>query len=158
MQYPKQVYKMPMTTRATAASARSAMPSTPPRVQRIPVCPDAPSRVRPVPTPLPPTTPIVLMKIEMREHGCADEEVDEDDNEAWMTSTLNFASRDAMVRYFKYLFESGGGNGFESAIILGIEESSSLDKFLEKIAKDTGHGFQINKNLSISVYNTVIIN
>ena len=148
---------MPMTTRASAASARCAVIQTPPRIQRVPVCPPTPSRVRPVPNPLPPTTPIVVMKIEMREHGCADEDADEDDDTAWMSTTLHFASPDAMTNYFKYLFESNGGNGFESAIMLHIEENSSIDEFLEKIISIKDY-WQINKNLNICVYNSVLIN
>jgi hypothetical protein len=97
------------------------------------------------------------MKIEMREHGCADEDADEDDDTAWMSTTLHFASPDAMTNYFKYLFESNGGNGFESAIMLHIEENSSIDEFLEKITSIKDY-WQINKNLSIYVYNSVLIN
>ena len=150
---------MPMTTRASASRARSAMPQTPPRIQRVPVCPPAPSRIRPVPNALPPSTPIVCMKIEMRGYGSPDEEVDEDDAEEWMTSTLNFASRDAMARYFKYLFESGGGNGFENAIMLYIEENSSIDEFLEKLGSmATYDRWDFNKNLNLFVYNFAIIN
>jgi len=99
------------------------------------------------------------MKIEMRAYGSSDDEVNEDDDEEWMTSTLNFASRDAMARYFKYLFESGGGNGFENAIMLYIEENSSIDEFLEKLTSMASYDrWDFNKNLNLFVYNFAIIN
>jgi len=126
--------------------------STPPRINRVPVCPPAPKR----PSHLSPiTTPIVIMQIDMRQHGDPDEE-DEDDENNWMKSNLYFTSREAMANYFTYLVNSGGGNGFENAILLDIEEHSSLEQFLEKIGslKDV---WQINKNLSVYVYSNVII-
>jgi len=91
----------------------------------------------------------------MRQHGDPDEEDDDDENN-WMKSNLYFTSREAMANYFTYLVNSGGGNGFENAILLDIEEHSSLEQFLEKIGslKDV---WQINKNLSVYVYSNVII-
>lgn len=127
--------------------------STPPRINRVLICPPAPRR--PIPPPPPPTTtPIVIMQIDMRD---ADEDVKDDDESHWMRSNLYFTTREAMANYFTNLFNSGGGNGFENAILLDIEENSSLEKFLEKIAssKDV---WEINKNLSVYVYSNVIIN
>jgi len=124
--------------------------STPPSINRVLVCPSAPKR----PNPSPLTKPIVIMQIDMRQHGDADEE---DDDDYWMKSNLYFTSREAMASYFTYLVNSGGGNGFENAILLHIEENSSLEKFLETIGNMTDR-WQINKNLSIYIYNSVIIN
>jgi len=93
------------------------------------------------------------MQINLRD----DEIKDEDDENEWMRTNLYFISRDAMGNYFKYLFQSGGGNGFENAILLDIEKNSTIDKFVEKIGslKDM---WQVNKNLSIYVYNNVLNN
>jgi len=96
----------------------------------------------------------------MRQYG--DEKVDLDsdaDAEQWMSSTLRFASPDAMTNYFKYLFERGGGNGYENAIMLHIEEHSSVDEFLEKITSMSPYvHWDLNKNLNLFIYNDVIIN
>jgi len=150
---------MPSTTRASAASARSAIPQTPPRVQRAPICPPAPARTATIVAIPSSTTSIVCMKIEMRGYGSSDDEVDEEDYEAWMTSTLHFASRDAMARYFTYLFESGFGNGYENAIMLHIEENSSTEEFLEKIANMRSYArWDLNRNLNLFIYNDVLNN
>jgi len=97
------------------------------------------------------------MQIDMRQHGEADEEADEDDESEWMRSNLHFTTREAMANYFTYLYRSGAVNGFEGAILLYIEENSSLEKFLEKIGS-LNHCWQINKNLNIYIYTSVIIN
>lgn len=133
-----------------------AMIQTPPRIQRTPVCPPAPARPRRAATTPPPTTPIVIMQIEMRQHGEADEEVDDDDESEWMRSNIYFTSREAIARYFTNLVD-GGGNGFENAIMLDIEENSSLEKFVQKITT-MNDLWQINKNLNIYVYTNVINN
>jgi hypothetical protein len=93
------------------------------------------------------------MQIDMRQ----DEVKDEDDESEWMRSNLHFTTREAMANYFSYLFHTGGGNGFESAILLHIEENSSIEKFLEKIGS-LKHCWQVNKNLNIYIYTSVIIN
>jgi len=98
------------------------------------------------------------MQIDMRKHGWPDEDVDDEDDESeWMRSNLYFTSREAMERYIEYLYKGGSGNGFEDAIMLHIEENSTLNEFLEKIVslKDS---WQINKNLRIYVHDNVIIN
>ena len=130
--------------------------STPPRLKRELVCPPAP--VRPLLVSRPLTTQIFIMKIQMRKNGDPDEKVeDEEDQEEWSISDLYFASRDAMAHYFNYLYQSGGGNGFENAIIAHIEEDSRLDKFLDKIASMTSSKcWEINKNLNIYIYNNVL--
>ena len=146
---------MPVTTR----SQNHAMPQTPPRIQRAPICPPAPARPATISSILSPTTSIVSMKIEMREHGLPDVDVDEDDDEAWMKTTLHFASRDAMTRYFTYLFQNGFGNGYENAIMLHIEDNSSIEEFLEKIANIAPYArWDLNRNLNLFIYNDVLNN
>ena len=130
--------------------------STPPRIERDLVCPPAPKRP---PLVIPPsTTSILIMKIQIRKNGYEEEEVeDDDDQEQWMTSNLYFASRDTMAHYFTYLFQSGNGNGYENAILTHIEENTSLDNFLQKIASmDSRDSWQLNKNLNIYIYNNVL--
>jgi hypothetical protein len=130
--------------------------STPPRIERIRECPPAPKRP---PLVIPPsTTSILIMRIQIRKNGDPDDHVeDEDDQEQWMTTNLYFTSRDAMAHYFTYLFQSGNGNGYENAILAHIEENTSLDKFLQKIASmDSRDSWQINKNLNIYVYTNVL--
>ena len=130
--------------------------STPPRINRVPVCPPAPRR--PIPPPQPPTTPIVIMQIDMRQHGLHDEQVnDEDDENEWMRHNLYFTSREAMERYIEYLYKRGDGCGFEDAIILHIQENSTLNEFLEKISTMKA-SWQLNKNLSIYIYNNIVHN
>ena len=138
--------------------------STPPRVAREAICPPAPTRPSYTCSyiscsfPIPVTTPIFNMKIEMRQHGCVDEESDEKEDD-WMTKTIYFASRDAMARYFTFIYElNDDSSEFEAAILLYISENSSLDTFLEKIISMTSEeSWQLNKNLNIYIYTDVII-
>ena len=132
--------------------------STPPATPSSGICPPAPRRPAYVPLPQPRTTPIVIMQIDIRKHGWADENVDDEDDETeWMRTNLYFTDRHNMELYFEYLYRSGCGNGFEEAIILHIENNSTLGEFLEKISslKDS---WEINKNLRIYVHDNVIIN
>ena len=149
---------MHVMTRSQAAASRT-------NIQKMVSRPATAANPRPRPqisTSLisPTTTSIVSMKIQMRQHGWADDDIeDEDDAEEWMTSTLHFASREAMANYFKYLFESNGGNGFETAILLEIFENSSLDDFIEKITQMSNYvHWDMNRNLNFYIYNDSIIN
>ena len=131
--------------------------STPPRIERIRECPPAPKRPS-LPLVFPPSTrSILIMRIEMRKNGDADDHIeDEDDQEEWLISNLYFASHDAMVHYLTYLYQIGNGNEYENAIIAHIE-GSRLDKFLDKLVSMTSaECWEINKNLNISIYNNVL--